>query len=67
MLNMSNSSKEFLKKYLPDLLKQDDLDRVLLDLDAFITRECLNENDDMTDLGHKAQSVYDDLYFNNDG
>lgn len=66
MLNMEENSREFLKNYLPELLKDDDLDHVLLALDAFITRKGLDENDDMTDFGHEAQSVYDDIYMRND-
>lgn len=66
MLNMSNSSKKFLEKHFPELLAQDDLDRALLDLDAFITREGLDANDDLTAFGHKAQAVYDDIYDSND-
>ena len=66
MLNMSETSRKFLERHFPELLKQDDLDRALLDLDAFITREGLDSNDDMTAFGHKAQTVYDDIYYSND-
>lgn len=66
MLNMSKTSQKFLEKHLPELLNQDDIDRALLDLDAFITRKGLDENDDMTAFGHEAQAVYDDIYANND-
>ena len=42
------------------------LDEALLALDAFITRERLDSKDNMTDFGHEAQNVYDDIFFNND-
>lgn len=66
MLNMSQTSRKFLEKHFPELLMQDDIDRALLDLDAFITREGLDANDDLTAFGHKAQAVYDDIYESND-
>ena len=66
MIKMSHSSELFLKKHLPGIFEHgDDIDAVLLDLDAFITREGLDANDDMTKLGHEAQAVYDDIYLNN--
>ena len=66
MFNMGNSSKEFLEKYFPKFFSYSDLDDALLALDAFITREGLDENDDMTYFGHEAQSVYDDIFYSND-
>ena len=65
MFNMSESSKAFLTKYCPELLKEDDLKRFLLKLDDFITMEGLDENDNMTALGHEAQAVYDEIYMCN--
>ena len=66
MLNMTKHSKVFLKKNYPELLSDNDLDRVLLALDAFITQKGLDINDDMTDFGYEAQAVYDDIYESND-
>lgn len=66
MLEMSKKSQDFLRKYFPELLEEEDLDHALLELDAFITREGLDENFDMTHFGHEAQAVYDDLYDSND-
>ena len=43
-------------------MKDKDLDDLLLDLDAFITRTGLDENDDMTLFGHEATAVYDDIF-----
>lgn len=66
MFNMSKGSKEFLKKHFPEFFSYVDLDEALLALDAFITREGLDANDDMTVFGHEAQSVYDDVFNSND-
>lgn len=65
MFNMSDSSRSFLENNLPEFLVTDDLDEALLLLDAFITREGLDENDNMTEFGHQAQSVYDEIYMCN--
>lgn len=66
MIKMSELSKAFLKKNCPSLLDQDDLDQFLLQLDAFITREGLDENDNMTKFGHEIQAIYDEIYMCNE-
>ena len=65
MFNMSESSKSFLIKNYPELLQEDNLRKFLLKLDEFITREGLDENDNMTAFGYKAQAVYDEIYMYN--
>lgn len=65
MFNMSESSKAFLKKNCPELLKEDELRRFLIKLDDFITMEGLDENDNMTAFGYEAQAVYDEIYMCN--
>ena len=65
MFNMSDTSKVFLKKYCPELLQENELRQFLLKLDDFITREGLDENDNMTAFGHEAQAVYDEIYMCN--
>ena len=62
---MSERSKDFLRKNCPELLMEDELRKFLLDLDDFITREGLDENDNMTAFGHEAQAVYDEIYMCN--
>ena len=62
---MSESSKAFLEKNCPELLKEDKLRQFLLKLDDFITMEGLDENDNMTAFGHEAQAVYDEIYMCN--
>lgn len=66
MVKMSQSSRNFLLKNYPEILKEDDLDRFLLQLDALITRDGLDENDNMTAFGHEAQAVYDEVYMCNE-
>ena len=54
---------------IPDFikaLKEDDLDRFLLRLDALITRDGLDERDNMTAFGHETQAVYDEVYMCNE-
>lgn len=66
MFNMSEKSRAFLEKNCPDLLKETELRSLLLKLDDFITMEGLDENDNMTAFGRKAQAVYDEIYMCND-
>lgn len=65
MFNMSESSKAFLQKNCPELLKEDKLRQFLLKLDDFITMEGLDESDNMTAFGYEAQAVYDEIYMCN--
>ncbi len=66
MIKMSQSSQDFLSKNYPELLKEDDLDRFLLRLDTLITRDGLDEKDNMTTFGHEVQAVYDEVYMCNE-
>ena len=66
MIKMSQASRDFLAKNYPSLLKEDDLDSFLLRLDAVITRDGLDERDNMTAFGHAIQAVYDEVYMCND-
>ena len=65
MFNMSEESRAFLEANCPELLCEANLRTVLLKLDNFITMEGLDENDNMTEFGHEAQAVYDELYMCN--
>lgn len=65
MFNMSESSRVFLNKNCPELLKESNLRRFLIKLDDFITMEGLDESDNMTAFGHEAQAVYDEIYMCN--
>lgn len=65
MLKMSESSRAFLEENYPELLKEENLRKLLLKLDDFIIMEGLDENDYMTDFGHEAQAVYDEIYMCN--
>lgn len=66
MIKMSQSSRDFISKNYPEILKEDDLDRFLLELDAIITRDGLDDNFNMTAFGHEIQAVYDEVYMCNE-
>ena len=63
---MSESSKKFLNKNFPVFFNCKSLDEALLALDDYITMYGLDKNDNMTDFGHEAQSVYDEIYMCNE-
>lgn len=65
MFNMSENSRAFLEKNIPELLEETNLRSFLLKLDDFITMNGLDSEDNMTDFGYKAQSVYDEVYMCN--
>ena len=62
MLKMSEKSKRFLEKNIPQLLGVNDLNMFLDKLDDFITSYGLDDQDNMTAFGHEAQYVYDEVY-----
>ena len=66
MFNMSETSRKFLEKNCPELLEEKNLRSFLLKLDDFIIAEGLDQNDNMTAFGHKAQAVYDEVYMCNE-
>ena len=67
MLNISDKSREFLEKNVPEVLSAKNSREALLILYDFIDDygfeppECYDYNE----LGVEAQKVYDDVYFNN--
>ena len=65
MYKMSEASREFLRRYFPAFFHYDNLDKALLALDDFIIMEGLDENDNMTQFGHEAKRVYDEIYMCN--
>lgn len=68
MLRISESEKEFLLKNLENaetLMSSDNVDDVLLPLDAWIAINGFDEDYDLTDEGRKAQRIYDSIYLNN--
>lgn len=67
MLNMTEESKLFLTKYLPEILTSED---IVFSLDLLYDWIDVNgfappHYDEYNDLGYAAQRVYDDLYYNN--
>jgi uncharacterized protein YjaZ len=63
---MSQTSRDFLNKNFPAFFEYEILDDALMALDDFIIMEGLDENDNMTDFGHEAQAVYDEIYMCNE-
>ena len=66
MIKMSSSSRALLQNKYPELFAEEDVDRFLLALDAIITRDGLDDNDNMTAFGRDLQSVYDEVYMCSD-
>lgn len=65
-IKMSESSRDFLKKYMPEFFSQPYYEAMLA-LDAFITANGLDSDDEITDFGREAEAVYDEIiYLNND-
>lgn len=67
MLLMSEESKEFLQKHLPNLLDEDSVNGVLDPLGDFIDEKGFAppNYDTYNDLGREAQRVHDDIYYQN--
>lgn len=59
---MRGDSRAFLERNLPAFFECRDLDQALMALDDFIVTHGLDENDNVTKLGHEAQAVYDEIY-----
>lgn len=71
MLNLTKEQKEFLKEnFSPEeyekMTKTDNLDDILLPLDALITYQGFDEVYALTDWGDKAQKMYDQIYMQNE-
>ena len=65
MLTMSETSKQFLQKWLPDQVRQTNRRFLLLALYDLIMEKGFNEEDEYNAFGNEAQRVYDDIYYNN--
>ena len=64
MLNMSEASKKFLEKYLPEALNAVEVNDILDPLYDLIDMKGFNVNEEYNDFGIEAQAVYDDIYLN---
>lgn len=62
MIKMSDGTRDFLNKTCPQLLNIADLDKFLLELDEFITLHTLDKNQEATELTHKFDAIYDEIY-----
>lgn len=67
MLNMTEVSREFLKKHLPAALDATDVNDALFRLYNLIDEKGFAppHYDEYNDFGREAQRVYDDLYLSN--
>lgn len=67
MLNMTDTSKRFLEKNLPEALSLDDIGEALRLLYDLIDEKGFAppHYDEYNDFGREAQKVYDDLYLGN--
>ncbi len=67
MFKMKESSRAFLEKNLPEILKEDNLREALILLFDLIEEKGFAppHYQDYNDFGREAQKVYDDLYYNN--
>lgn len=67
MLIMSEKSKQFLQKYLPEALEAESVNDALLPLYDLIDEKGFAPPDYewYNEFGRMAQQVYDDLYANN--
>jgi hypothetical protein len=69
MLKFDKADIEFIRKYIEnpeELLQTDSLSYVLEKIDEIIITKGFDDNYDLTDLGRKAQRVYDNVYENNE-
>ena len=64
---MTEKSRQFLEKYLPEALELDDIGEVLWRLYDLIDEKGFAppHYDEYNDFGREAQRVYDDLYLSN--
>lgn len=63
--NMTESSKQFLDRYMPSYKSAEKINDVLDELDNLMLVEGLDENDDPNEFWYEACAVYDDLFAKN--
>lgn len=65
MVKMSESSRRFLEKHLPQLVNSEKPNDILDPLYDLIDYQGFDENYDYNDFGDEAQAVYDDIFYSN--
>ena len=65
MLNMSEKTKVFLQKWLPDVVCAEYVNDILDPLYLLIEIKGFDENDEYNAFGDEAQEVYDDIFYGN--
>lgn len=61
ILEMSEKSKEFLKKYIPDALQTAKLEYALQLIDDWVLEYGFDKNWNLNDKGREGEEVYDDV------
>lgn len=65
MLKMTEKSRRFMEKWLPNVSLDQGLRPVLRELYELIDIKGFNEKDEYNAFGEEAQEVYDDIYYTN--
>ena len=65
MVKMSEESREFLRKHLPDVANAETVNEILDPLYDLIDYQGFDENYNYNDFGDQAQGVYDDIFYAN--
>lgn len=67
MIKMSEKSRRFLQKYLPQFVNAERAKDILAPLYDLINYRGFDENYEYNDFGDEAQAVYDDIFYGNTG
>ncbi|MBR2405122.1 MAG: hypothetical protein IKA95_05650 [Clostridia bacterium] len=62
---MSEKSRKFLEKHIPNYANCSDINDLLDEIDDFIVLKGMHNQDTLTKLGIEAQNVFDDIFDNN--
>ncbi len=65
MVKMSDSSRAFLQKHLPNVVSANTPNEILDPLYDLIDYQGFDENYEYNDFGNEAQTVYDDIFYSN--
>lgn len=65
LLNMTEKTERFLRKWLPDVVNAKKVNDILDPLYMLIEVKGFDENEEYNTFGKEAQEVYDDIYYSN--
>ncbi len=67
MLKMNETTRAFLEREIPEVLKEEDIRKALRTVSNFMLDYGFTyPGHDLTDLGREAERAYDDLFYSND-